>query len=61
MSEEIKIITTNKKAFHDYQILEKIEAELVLTGTEVKSLREGRCNLKGSYTRIRDREGAKSG
>jgi len=56
MSENIKIITTNKKAFHDYQILEKIEAGLVLTGTEVKSLRAGRCNLKDSYARIRNGE-----
>ncbi len=56
MAEGIKIVTSNKKAFHDYQILEKIEAGLVLTGTEVKSLREGRCNLKDSYARIRDGE-----
>jgi len=56
MGEGIKIITSNKKAYHDYQILEKIEAGLVLTGTEVKSLREGRCNLKDSYARIRDGE-----
>ncbi len=56
MGENIKIIATNKKAFHDYQILEKIEAGLVLTGTEVKSLRAGRCNLKDSYARIRDGE-----
>jgi SsrA-binding protein len=54
MENGIKIITSNKKAFHDYQILEKIEAGLVLTGSEVKSLREGRCNLKDSYARIRD-------
>ena len=52
MAEGIKIITTNKKAFHDYQILEKLEAGLVLKGSEVKSLRDGRCNLKDSYARI---------
>ena len=52
MEEGIKIITTNKKAFHDYQILEKLEAGLVLTGSEVKSLRQGRCNIKDSYARI---------
>jgi SsrA-binding protein len=52
MAEGIKIITTNKKAFHDYQILEKLEAGLVLKGSEVKSMREGRCNLKDSYARI---------
>lgn len=52
MEEGIKIITTNKKAFHDYQIMEKLEAGLVLTGSEVKSLRQGRCNIKDSYARI---------
>ncbi|RQW03682.1 MAG: SsrA-binding protein SmpB [Calditrichaeota bacterium] len=56
MDENIKIITSNKKAFHDYQILDKLEAGLVLTGSEVKALREGRCNLKDSYARIRDGE-----
>ena len=47
-----KPIVTNKKAFHDYFILETVEAGLVLLGTEVKSLREGRANLKDSYARI---------
>ena len=56
MEEGIKIITTNKKAFHDYQILEKLEAGLVLTGSEVKSLRQGRCNIKDSYARIMNGE-----
>lgn len=56
MSENAKIVTRNKKAYHDYQILEKIEAGVVLAGSEVKSLREGRCNLKDSYARIRSGE-----
>lgn len=56
MSEDIKIVVSNKKAFHDYHILEKVEAGLVLTGTEVKSLRDGKCNLKDSYARIRKGE-----
>jgi len=56
MAEEIKIITSNKKAYFDYQILEKYEAGLVLTGSEVKALREGNCNLKDSYARIREGE-----
>jgi len=47
-----KIITKNRKAFHDYHILESFEAGMVLTGTEVKSLREGKANLKDSYARI---------
>ncbi len=52
MSENIKIITSNKKAFHDYHINETVEAGMVLTGTEVKSLRAGRCNLKDSYAKV---------
>ncbi|MBN2374646.1 SsrA-binding protein SmpB [bacterium] len=48
----IKPIATNKKAIHDYFILERIEAGIVLLGTEVKSLRDGHVNLKDSYARI---------
>lgn len=46
----------NKKAFHDYFIEEKIEAGIMLTGAEVKSLRAGKANLKDSYARIKDAE-----
>ena len=46
------VITTNRKARHDYHILQTIEAGIVLTGTEVKSLRSGRANLKESFARI---------
>ncbi len=42
----------NKKALHNYQVLERFEAGIVLTGAEVKSLRSGRCNLKDSYVKI---------
>lgn len=42
-------LTTNKKAFHDYHILEKYEAGIVLSGQEVKSVKVGQINLKGSY------------
>ena len=42
----------NRRAFHDYFIDEKYECGLVLTGTEVKSIREGRCNLRDGYVRI---------
>jgi SsrA-binding protein len=52
----IKIVCQNKKARHDYHIIEVIEAGMVLVGTEVKSLREGRANLKDSYARVRDGE-----
>ncbi len=50
------MICTNRKAFHDFHIEEKFEAGLVLTGTEVKSLREGKANLKDSYAKIKDGE-----
>ena len=52
----IKIVCQNKKARYDYEILEVIEAGMVLLGTEVKSLRQGRANLKDSYARIKDGE-----
>ncbi len=52
----IQVITTNRKARHDYQILETIEAGIALLGTEVKSLRAGRVNLKDSYAEIRGGE-----
>ncbi|KIH76742.1 SsrA-binding protein [Geoalkalibacter ferrihydriticus] len=52
----IKIIATNKKAYHDYFIDEVYEAGLVLTGTEVKSLRQGKVNLKEAFCRIKDGE-----
>src|SRR5258706_6444894 len=42
----------NRRAFHDYFIDEKFEAGMVLTGTEVKSIREGRCNLRDGFVRI---------
>jgi SsrA-binding protein len=44
-----KLIASNKKAFHDYFVLQKLEAGIELTGTEVKSLRDGKANLKDSY------------
>ena len=44
-----KIITTNKYAYYEYEILEKLECGIMLVGTEVKSLREGRCNIKEAY------------
>lgn len=46
----------NKKAWHDFAIEETYEAGLALTGAEVKSIREGRANLKESYARVRDGE-----
>lgn len=55
-SEPKKIITENRKARHDYFIDDEIEAGMVLAGTEVKSLRLGRVNLKDSYAKIKDGE-----
>lgn len=55
MSERIagdKLVANNRKAFHDFFILEKMEVGISLLGTEVKSLREGRINLKDSFARI---------
>lgn len=51
-----KIISNNKKARHDFFIEEVYEAGLVLTGTEIKSIRQGRVNLKDSYASIKDGE-----
>lgn len=53
---EIKVIANNKKANHDYFIEETFEAGLVLTGTEIKSIRRGRINLKDSYCQSRKGE-----
>ena len=50
--DNIKVIANNKKAYHDYFILEKYEAGISLAGTEVKSLRQGRCNLKDSWCSV---------
>lgn len=46
----------NKKAYFDYEILEEIEAGIVLTGTEIKSIRNGNANLKDSYAVVRNNE-----
>ena len=49
---KIKIITENRKARHDYNIVESMEAGIELVGTEVKSLRAGKVNLKDSFVRV---------
>ena len=51
-----KLLATNRKAFHEYFILDKLEAGLVLMGTEVKSIREARINLKESYAAVKGGE-----
>jgi len=56
MSESLKTITTNKKAFHDYFIDESIECGIELFGTEIKSIRQGTVNLKDSWCSVVDGE-----
>jgi SsrA-binding protein len=51
-----KVISTNRKAFHDYLIFDKFTAGIVLTGTEIKSVRKGMINLKDSFAKIEDGE-----
>ncbi len=55
MSEE-KIFNSNRKAAHDYHLLDRFEAGLVLTGTETKSIRAGQVNLKDSFAQLRNGE-----
>jgi SsrA-binding protein len=52
----MKIIASNKKAYHNYEIIESLEAGIALLGSEVKSIREGRVSLKDSYAEIRNGE-----
>ena len=54
--DSIKLIANNKKAFHDYFIEDKYEAGISLVGTEVKSLRMGKCSVKESFIRIENGE-----
>jgi SsrA-binding protein len=56
MAEGIKVVAQNKKARHDYHIEETFETGLVLTGTEIKSIRTGKANLKESFARIQNGE-----
>lgn len=51
-----KIISTNRKAFHEYHIFDKFNAGMVLTGTEIKSIRKGAINLKDSFVKVDDAE-----
>jgi len=52
----LKTITVNRKAYHDYHIEDSFEAGLVLTGTEIKSIRAGRVNLRDAYARAENGE-----
>ena len=52
----MKVVCQNRKAFHDYSIEDTLEAGIALSGTEVKSLREGKANLKDSYVLVKGQE-----
>src|SRR5258706_15646503 len=54
--EGIKIIAENRRASHDYHLMDRLEAGIVLWGSEVKSLRDGKANLSDSYVRISNTE-----
>jgi len=55
-AENIKVVQRNRRAFFDYEILERVEAGLVLKGSEVKSIRDGRVSIREAYGKIRDGE-----
>lgn len=55
-SEPRKLVANNKKAYHDYFIEDQVEAGIVLSGTEVKSLRMGKCSIKEAYVQVQDGE-----
>src|SRR5947209_8905907 len=54
--EHVKVVAVNRRATHDYFVDERLEAGLVLTGTEIKSIREGRINLREGYARVTGNE-----
>jgi SsrA-binding protein len=56
VAEQSAPVTVNRQAYHDYFIDETYEAGIALTGTEVKSIRAGRVNLRGAFARIKDEE-----
>lgn len=54
--ENSKVVSVNRQAYHDYTVERTIEAGISLVGTEIKSIRDGKVNLRGSYAIIRNRE-----
>ncbi|MBI5301164.1 MAG: SsrA-binding protein SmpB [Chloroflexi bacterium] len=56
MAENLQVLATNRKAYHDYLIEETYEAGIALTGTEIKSVRTGSLNLRDSYAQVRNGE-----
>jgi SsrA-binding protein len=56
VAEAEKTVAVNRRAGHDYDVLERYEAGIVLTGSEIKSIREGRANLRDAYARVQNGE-----
>ena len=56
MAESVKVIAKNRRAFRDFEVLDRVEAGIVLRGTEVKSLRDGNVRLTDSYALVEDGE-----
>jgi SsrA-binding protein len=56
MNENIKVVATNRKANHNYQLFEKVEAGIALKGSEIKSIRSGQINIKEGYVIIEKRQ-----
>ncbi len=54
--DEIRVVCRNKRAFHEYEIMDRIECGIVLVGTEVKSLRDGHCLLEDAYAKLDEGE-----
>jgi SsrA-binding protein len=54
--DEVKVICRNKRAFHEYEVLESVECGIALTGTEVKSLRDGHASLEDAYAKLDEGE-----
>jgi SsrA-binding protein len=55
-ADDTRLITRNRRALHEYHILDTLECGIVLTGTEVKSLRDGSCSLEDAYAKLEDGE-----
>ena len=53
---DIKVVTRNRRASHEYELSDRLECGVVLVGTEVKSLRDGHCSLDGAYAKVEDGE-----
>jgi SsrA-binding protein len=54
--DDVRVVARNRRAFHDYEILDRIECGIALVGTEVKSLRDGHANLEDAYAKLEDGE-----